>query len=133
MLIFSVVITNAQETKKQKRKAKKAEKEAKLIAKIETLLESKVYVFKATQALPSGMRTKNLDGTYDVKVNVQGGGTTGQAEATRLAIARALVEVNEEFKDVLKKNGCLKRDPRMVERKKSGQPKARKKFQFRKR
>lgn len=72
-------------------------------------------------------------GTYDVKVNVQGGGTTGQAEATRLAISRALVEVNEEFKDVLKKHGCLKRDPRMVERKKSGQPKARKKFQFRKR
>jgi len=72
-------------------------------------------------------------GTYNVKVNVQGGGTTGQAEATRLAIARALVEINEEFKDVLKKNGCLKRDPRMVERKKPGQPKARKKFQFRKR
>ena len=72
-------------------------------------------------------------GTYNVKVNVQGGGTTGQAEATRLAIARALVEINEEFKDVLKKNGCLNRDPRMVERKKPGQPKARKKFQFRKR
>ena len=71
-------------------------------------------------------------GTYNVKVNVQGGGTTGQAEATRLAIARALVEINEEFKDVLKKNGCLKRDPRMVERKKPGQPKARKKLQFRK-
>jgi small subunit ribosomal protein S9 len=72
-------------------------------------------------------------GSYDVKVNVQGGGSTGQAEATRLAIARALVEVNEEYKDVLKKNGLLKRDPRMVERKKAGQPKARKKFQFRKR
>ncbi|MBL6964278.1 MAG: 30S ribosomal protein S9 [Bacteroidetes bacterium] len=78
-------------------------------------------------------KLSNTAGTFDVKVNVQGGGTTGQAEATRLAIARALVEVNEEYKDVLKKNGLLKRDPRMVERKKSGQPKARKKFQFRKR
>ncbi|MFC2113940.1 30S ribosomal protein S9 [Bacteroidota bacterium] len=78
-------------------------------------------------------KLSNTEGTFDIKVNVQGGGTTGQAEATRLAIARALVELNEEYKDVLKKNGLLKRDPRMVERKKSGQPKARKKFQFRKR
>lgn len=78
-------------------------------------------------------KLSNTEGTLDVKVNVQGGGTTGQAEATRLAIARALVEMNEEYKDVLKKNGLLKRDPRMVERKKAGQPKARKKFQFRKR
>ncbi len=73
-------------------------------------------------------------GKFDVKVNVQGGGPTGQAEAVRLAIARALVITDEEaYKDNLKKNGLLKRDPRMVERKKPGQPKARKNFQFRKR
>ncbi|HPD64753.1 MAG TPA: 30S ribosomal protein S9 [Bacteroidia bacterium] len=72
-------------------------------------------------------------GQYDVMVNVYGGGTTGQAEATRLAISRALIQINEEFKDVLKSHGLLKRDPRMVERKKPGFPKARKRFQFRKR
>ncbi len=73
-------------------------------------------------------------GKFDIKVNVEGGGTTGQAEAIRLGIARALVESNEEaYKDILKKAGLLKRDPRMVERKKAGQPKARKNFQFRKR
>jgi len=75
----------------------------------------------------------NTTGIFDVLINVQGGGTTGQAEATRLAISRALVIFNEEFKEVLKHNGLLKRDPRMVERKKAGFPKARKRFQFRKR
>lgn len=72
-------------------------------------------------------------GKYDVKVNVDGGGMTGQAEAVRLAISKALVEVNEEWKSVLKLNGLTTRDPRMVERKKPGQKKARKKFQFSKR
>ncbi len=70
---------------------------------------------------------------YDIKVNVFGGGVTGQAEAIRLAVTRALVSINEEHKAVLKPEGLLTRDPRMVERKKFGQKKARKKFQFSKR
>ncbi len=72
-------------------------------------------------------------GKYDVKVNVKGGGITGQAGAIRLAIARALLEVDPEFRAVLKPAKLLTRDPRMVERKKYGRPKARKKFQFSKR
>ena len=71
--------------------------------------------------------------SYDIKVNVFGGGVTGQAEAIRLAITRALVFIDEEHKAVLKPHGLLTRDPRMVERKKFGQKKARKKFQFSKR
>ena len=71
--------------------------------------------------------------TYDVKVNVAGGGITGQAEAVRHAIARALVKIDEENKPALKAEGLMTRDPRMVERKKPGQKKARKKFQFSKR
>ena len=70
---------------------------------------------------------------YDVKVNVDGGGITGQAEAVRHAIARALVKIDEENKSALKAQGLMTRDPRMVERKKPGQPGARKKFQFSKR
>ena len=70
---------------------------------------------------------------YDVKVNLDGGGIKGQAEAVRLAIARALVQINEEYRPLLKADGLMRRDPRMVERKKPGQPKARKKFQFSKR
>ncbi|WP_190811088.1 30S ribosomal protein S9 [Flagellimonas sp. S3867] len=70
---------------------------------------------------------------YDVKVNVFGGGITGQAEAVRLALSRAMCEINEENRTVLKPEGLLTRDPRMVERKKFGQKKARKKFQFSKR
>ena len=66
-----------------------------------------------------------LEGEYDIKVNLDGGGTSGQAEALRLAISRALVEINEEFRKPLKDKGLLRRDPRMVERK-AGQPKARK-------
>nr|ACO11719.1 30S ribosomal protein S9 [Caligus rogercresseyi] len=76
--------------------------------------------------------TENVE-EYDVKVNVFGGGITGQAEAIRLAISRALVEINEEYRGELKPHGLLTRDPRMVERKKFGQKKARKKFQFSKR
>ncbi len=72
-------------------------------------------------------------GNYDVLVNVQGGGTTGQAQAIRLGIARALIELNPDFRPALKKEGFLTRDPRMVERKKYGRPKARKRFQFSKR
>ncbi|MEC7262301.1 MAG: 30S ribosomal protein S9 [Bacteroidota bacterium] len=70
---------------------------------------------------------------YDVKVNVYGGGITGQAEAVRLALSRAMCEINEENRGILKPEGLLTRDPRMVERKKFGQKKARKKFQFSKR
>ncbi len=70
---------------------------------------------------------------YNLMVNVHGGGITGQAEAIRMAIARALCEVNEEYRGKLKPEGLLTRDPRMVERKKFGQKKARKKFQFSKR
>lgn len=72
-------------------------------------------------------------GKFDIKVTVTGGGITGQAEATRLAISRALCELDEENRLVLKPEGLLTRDPRMVERKKYGQKKARKKFQFSKR
>ncbi len=70
---------------------------------------------------------------FDVKVNVYGGGITGQAEAIRLAISRALCELDPENRLALKPEGLLTRDPRMVERKKFGQKKARKKFQFSKR
>lgn len=73
------------------------------------------------------------EGTYDINVTVKGGGSTGQAEAVRLAISRALSKINEEFRADLKPEGLLTRDPRMVERKKFGQKKARKKFQFSKR
>jgi len=70
---------------------------------------------------------------YDVTVNVSGGGITGQAQAIRLGIARALVEFNAENRPPLKAEGLLTRDPRMVERKKFGQKKARRRFQFSKR
>jgi small subunit ribosomal protein S9 len=72
-------------------------------------------------------------GQFDVLVNVQGGGINGQAEAIRHGIARALVDYNPEFRKPLRDAGFLTRDPRMVERKKYGQPKARKRFQFSKR
>lgn len=75
----------------------------------------------------------DLEGKYDLKVNVTGGGITGQVEAVRLAISRALCKINEEHRTVLKAEGLMTRDPRMVERKKPGQKKARKKFQFSKR
>ena len=75
----------------------------------------------------------NTESKYDFKVNLDGGGITGQAEALRLAISRALLKIDPEYRPVLKANGLLKRDPRMVERKKPGQKKARKKFQFSKR
>ncbi|MCP4977653.1 MAG: 30S ribosomal protein S9 [Maribacter sp.] len=75
----------------------------------------------------------NTEDNYDVKVKVYGGGITGQAEAIRLALSRALCEVDEENRTALKPEGLLTRDPRMVERKKFGQKKARKKFQFSKR
>ena len=75
----------------------------------------------------------NNDGNFDITVNVYGGGITGQAEAIRLALSRAMCEVDAENRLILKPEGLLTRDPRMVERKKFGQKKARKKFQFSKR
>jgi small subunit ribosomal protein S9 len=79
--------------------------------------------FKVTETL----------GKYDVFANVKGGGTTGQAESIRLGISRALEGINPDFRTSLKTEDLLRRDPRMVERKKYGQPKARKRFQFSKR
>jgi len=77
--------------------------------------------------------TVNVKDVYDITINVEGGGFKGQAEAIRLAIARALVKVDETSKPALRAKGLMTRDPRMVERKKSGQKKARKRFQFSKR
>ncbi|MGE5382086.1 MAG: 30S ribosomal protein S9 [Omnitrophica WOR_2 bacterium] len=79
------------------------------------------------------LEVANSLGKYDIKVNLDGGGINGQAEALRLAISKALCEINNEFRPPLKAKGLLRRDPRMVERKKPGQKKARKKFQFSKR
>ena len=75
----------------------------------------------------------DVAGKFDLKINIFGGGIKGQAEAVRLGISRALIEADPEHRDALKKAGFLTRDPRTVERKKPGQPKARKKFQFSKR
>jgi len=72
-------------------------------------------------------------GKFDLSVNVSGGGNTGQADAIKLAVSRALCEVNEEYRPILKREGLLTRDSRVVERKKPGQKKARKKFQWVKR
>jgi small subunit ribosomal protein S9 len=77
--------------------------------------------------------TVNMKEVYDITVNVEGGGFKGQAEAIRLGIARALVKADETSKPALRAKGLMTRDPRMVERKKSGQKKARKRFQFSKR
>lgn len=90
---------------------------------------TEVLTYKVRQPF---MLTETL-GQYDVNVKVHGGGNTGQAEAVRLALSRALCEINQEFRGILKPEGLLTRDPRMVERKKYGQKKARKKFQFSKR
>ena len=82
------------------------------------------------------MQPLNLVGVadqYDIKVNLDGGGIKGQAEALRLAITRALMEIDPESRTILKQAGFVTRDPREVERKKPGQPKARKRFQFSKR
>ena len=85
--------------------------------------------YKVNQPL---VMTEN-DKNFDVKVNVYGGGITGQAEAVRLALSRAMCEVDAENRGILKPEGLLTRDPRMVERKKYGRRKARRRFQFSKR
>ena len=79
------------------------------------------------------LSTLDVNEKYDIRVNLDGGGYKGQAEALRLAIARALVKINPDDKPALRKEGFMTRDPRAVERKKPGQPKARKRFQFSKR
>ncbi|SHF74783.1 small subunit ribosomal protein S9 [Salegentibacter echinorum] len=86
-------------------------------------------LYKANQA----MQLTGNDQNFDITANVYGGGITGQAEAIRLALSRAMVELDAENRSVLKPEGLMTRDPRMVERKKFGQKKARKKFQFSKR
>jgi len=88
-----------------------------------------VHHFKVAQPIALA----EVDGKYDIKVNVEGGGPTGQAEAIRLAIARGLCEIDPEYRGLFKPSSLMTRDPRMVERKKFGQKKARKKFQFSKR
>ncbi len=97
--------------------------------KLDDYFTTETLKYKVLQPLTL---TENV-ANYDIKAKVFGGGITGQAEAIRLGITRALVEINEEFKGVLKPEGLMTRDPRMVERKKFGQKKARKKFQFSKR
>jgi small subunit ribosomal protein S9 len=90
-----------------------------------------VDIFREDIVAP--LRITDTLGKYDVVINVNGGGFTGQSQAIRLGIARALEDLNPDFRSALKAEGYLTRDPRMVERKKYGQPKARKRFQFSKR
>ncbi len=96
---------------------------------LNTYFPTAVLQYKVNQPLSM----TNNDKSFDVSVNVFGGGITGQAEAIRLALSRAMCELDEENRSILKPEGLLTRDPRMVERKKFGQKKARKKFQFSKR
>jgi small subunit ribosomal protein S9 len=79
------------------------------------------------------LKISELTGKYDILVNATGGGVKGQAEATKLAISRVLIDINPELRPLLKAAGLLKRDPRSVERKKPGRKKARRSFQFSKR
>jgi len=90
---------------------------------------TEILLHKVNQPL----QVVDMEGKFDIKVNVVGGGTTGQADAIKLAIARALCELDVENRPALKAEGLLTRDPRVVERKKPGQKKARKKFQWVKR
>lgn len=96
---------------------------------IETYFPSAILRYVVKQPL----QLLEAEGKYDIKANLDGGGFTGQSQALRLAIARALVKINAEDKKTLKVQGFLTRDAREVERKKPGQPKARRRFQFSKR
>ena len=96
---------------------------------LETFFPSAILQYVVKQPL----QLLNVEGKYDIKVNLDGGGFTGQSQALRLAIARALVKINAEDKKNLKDHGFLTRDSRAVERKKPGRPKARRRFQFSKR
>ena len=97
--------------------------------------QMKKYLQRETREMivEQPLQTVGLSDSFDVYVNVNGGGLSGQAGAIRHGITRALVEFDEKLRPALKTRGFLTRDPRMVERKKSGQPKARKRFQFSKR
>lgn len=90
-------------------------------------------IFQLQHIVTQPLNVLEVAGKYDIRVNLDGGGIKGQAEALRLAIARALVQVDPECKKTLRASGFLTRDPRVVERKKPGQPGARKRFQFSKR
>ena len=96
---------------------------------IEVYFPSSILQYIVKQPLA----TIDVEGKYDIQANLDGGGYKGQAEALRLGIARALVAINPDDKAVLRKHGFMTRDPRAVERKKPGRPKARKRFQFSKR
>jgi small subunit ribosomal protein S9 len=96
---------------------------------IENYFPRMVHRFRAEEAF----RLTGTEGTYNVQVRVRGGGLTGQADAVRMGLARALVKVDEEFRSRLRTSGLMTRDARKVERKKPGRPKARKRFQFSKR
>ena len=96
---------------------------------LDTYFPTATLQYKVNQPLAM----TNNEKSFDISVNVFGGGITGQAEAIRLALSRAVCELDEENRSILKPEGLLTRDPRMVERKKFGQKKARKKFQFSKR
>ena len=91
------------------------------------------YVVKHQYVVKQPLQLLDVAEKYDIKANLDGGGFTGQSQALRLAIARALVKINAEDKKNLKDHGFLTRDARVVERKKPGRPKARKRFQFSKR
>lgn len=95
----------------------------------EEYFQSALLIENATKPL----EVLSLNGKYDAKVTVQGGGKVGQAEACKLGVARALLELNETFREKLREHGFLSRDPRVKERKKYGRKRARKGFQFRKR
>ncbi|MDD2326743.1 MAG: 30S ribosomal protein S9 [bacterium] len=96
---------------------------------LENYFPSSILQFVVKQPL----NTLNVLDKYDIRINLDGGGYKGQSEAARLGIARALVKINPEDKPALRAEGFMTRDPRVVERKKPGQPKARKRFQFSKR
>ncbi|MEA5127669.1 30S ribosomal protein S9 [Proteiniphilum sp.] len=96
---------------------------------LENYFPSSILQFIVKQPL----NTLNVSDKYDIRINLDGGGYKGQSEAARLGIARALVKINAEDKPALRAAGFMTRDPRVVERKKPGQPKARKRFQFSKR
>lgn len=96
---------------------------------LENYFPSTILQFIVKQPL----NTLNVADKYDIRINLDGGGYKGQSEAARLGIARALVKINAEDKPALRAAGFMTRDPRVVERKKPGQPKARKRFQFSKR
>lgn len=96
---------------------------------LENYFPSSILQFIVKQPL----NTLNVSDKYDIRINLDGGGYKGQSEAARLGIARALVKINPDDKPALRAAGFMTRDPRVVERKKPGQPKARKRFQFSKR